>query len=995
MRRSVRAALWIFNNLSKRHSRITSSLLSIGIVFGSTLCASAANDCPEEQRSPQVPTDLKLCEELEPIIRRPRALPLNEYQAKLGTYLQNFCHRDLRNGWKVDKRIRDTGPYVAAYLRGSWSASYYGTHAPVLVWYSPDMFAWLKANRPEHRTMAEPPTPIPDGAMIIKEMYTPPAAACAGIPWDRLRPTRQGAAVMIRDGQASQDGWFWGWVGWTSDWQPDWPNRAAVNAYPFSGFGQYCTNCHASAVDNHTFSTLKNIAGEPGEPLVYLTQKFFLDSSWQSQQSRIAQSALDSSAYRDGRYNAAFTSTYSLGRLNRQSIVNMPSETYDNVWAKAGSPTAASQYLTSDQCVGCHTAGGTGLQFDMTEPGPNDKIINNSPYGTWKGSPMGLAGRDPFFFAQLASETKTFHPTASAQIEDTCLGCHGVLGQRQAAIDQRMKTNNCGTFSRATVDATPFPPDDPVNRLANYGALARDGVSCTACHRMALGKDAAAKYGQEPQNSCVLERQDALNPGLSGFAKSFTGSFLVGPPDKLYGPFQDPKKTPMRRAIGSDPVHSTHTVTSEMCGSCHTVHLPILHRGKTIGHTYEQTTYPEWAFSDYRTGNTPDGQLPLGRGARAQSCQDCHMPSKSADGTPFRSKIASIQEHSNFPQTEQTLPPAEIDLPVRSGVSKHTLVGLNIFLVKLAQQFADILGLRPGDPMLGDIGVDPTTNAEAAIIEQAKHQTAAVTVDQVNIENATLNARVTVTNKVGHKFPSGVAFRRAFIEFQVLDADNNVLWSSGRTNSQGVIVDARGAPIPGELWWKPDCSERISPDARIHQPHYQVITREDQAQIYEELVSSPSEVAAPICGPGAKPSGHLTTSFLSGCTKVKDNRLLPHGFLKLQERIRVARAIGADDRLAEEIGPVAIGHDSDYDNGGGDTLIYQIPMSQLANRPATVKATLYYQATPPYYLQDRFCTSNSVDTQRLFYMTGQFSLEGTPAQDWKLRLVDSGPVSVP
>ena len=129
------------------------------------------------------------------------------------------------------------------------------------------------------------------------------------------------------------------------------------------------------------------------------------------------------------------------------------------------------------------------------------------------------------------------------------------------------------------------------------------------------------------------ERQEALNPGLTGFAKSFTGSFLVGPPDKLYGPFQDPKKIPMRRAIGSDPAHSAHIMTSEVCGSCHTVHLPVLHRGKTIGHTYEQTTYPEWAFSDYRTGTTPDGPLPLGRGARAQSCQDCHMPSKSADGS--------------------------------------------------------------------------------------------------------------------------------------------------------------------------------------------------------------------------------------------------------------------------------------------------------------------------------------------------------------------------
>ena len=115
-----------------------------------------------------------------------------------------------------------------------------------------------------------------------------------------------------------------------------------------------------------------------------------------------------------------------------------------------------------------------------------------------------------------------------------------------------------------------------------------------------------------------------------------------------------------------------------------------------------------------------------------------------------------------------------------------------------------------------------------------------------------------------------------------------MLWSSGRTDGQGVIVDAKGTPIPGELWWTPDCSARIQPDARIHQPHYQVITREDQAQIYEELISAPADVAAPVCGPGAKPSGPLTTSFLSGCTKVKDNRMLPHGFLKLQERIEIS-----------------------------------------------------------------------------------------------------------
>ena len=57
----------------------------------------------------------------------------------------------------------------------------------------------------------------------------------------------------------------------------------------------------ASAANNQTFSVLKNIAGEPGDPLVYLTQRFFLDSLWQGQHNRIAQSALSSTPYRDGK----------------------------------------------------------------------------------------------------------------------------------------------------------------------------------------------------------------------------------------------------------------------------------------------------------------------------------------------------------------------------------------------------------------------------------------------------------------------------------------------------------------------------------------------------------------------------------------------------------------------------------------------------------------------------------------------------------------------
>src|SRR5262249_15802504 len=154
-----------------------------------------------------------------------------------------------------------------------------------------------------------------------------------------------------------------------------------------------------------------------------------------------------------------------------------------------------------------------------------------------------------------------------------------------------------------------------------------------------------------------------------------------------------------------DPVHDGVTITSsELCGSCHTVHLPVLHRGKTIEHAYEQTTYPEWAFSAYRTGDSPDGPLPSGAGALAQSCQGCHMPNKDTSGNRYRSKIAAIQEYSNFPAAENTLPPDDIDLKERAGFGQHVLVGLNAFLLKMAWQFPDILGIRKTDPMLTSTG---------------------------------------------------------------------------------------------------------------------------------------------------------------------------------------------------------------------------------------------------------------------------------------------------
>ena len=55
-----------------------------------------------------------------------------------------------------------------------------------------------------------------------------------------------------------------------------------------------------------------------------------------------------------------------------------------------------------------------------------------------------------------------------------------------------------------------------------------------------------------------------------------------------------------------------------------------------------------------------------------------------------------------------------------------------------------------------------------------------------------------------------------------------------------------------------------------------------------------------------------------------------------------------------------------------------------------MQATLHYQATPPFYLQDRFCTAKGPDRDRLYFLAGHLNLEGTEAQNWRFQVVTSG-----
>ena len=123
--------------------------------------------------------------------------------------------------------------------------------------------------------------------------------------------------------------------------------------------------------------------------------------------------------------------------------------------------------------------------------------------------------------------------------------------------------------------------------------------------------------------------------------------------------------------------------------------------------------------------------------------------------------------------------------------------------------------------------------------------------------------------------------------------------------------------------------------------------------------------------------------------------MLPDGFLPLPERKAISRALGAKEDMAEDAGAVGTGDDPDYKTGGGDTIRYRIPLADIAPaKPAKVEAVFYYQATPPYFLQDRFCTAKGTDRDRLAYLSNALQLKGTQAENWKLRMVATGPVAV-
>ena len=112
-------------------------------------------------------------------------LPLSASNMQgVANFIWAGCHVLLN--WPHDAAPRMSGPSPLATQ---------SVHGYVFNYYSPSVYAWLKAGQPT--------ATIPDGAVILKQMYKDS---------NGVRGDATGWALMVKQKSASFDGWYWGYA---------------------------------------------------------------------------------------------------------------------------------------------------------------------------------------------------------------------------------------------------------------------------------------------------------------------------------------------------------------------------------------------------------------------------------------------------------------------------------------------------------------------------------------------------------------------------------------------------------------------------------------------------------------------------------------------------------------------------------------------------------------------------------------------------------------
>lgn len=374
--------------------------------------------------------------------------------------------------------------------------------------------------------------------------------------------------------------------------------------------------------------------------------------------------------------------------------------------------------------------------------------------------------------------------------------------------------------------------------------------------------------------SCTLCHQ--IESANLGEEESFTGGFEIADArgDGLriaYGPFSPTRIRQMEIWSGYSPVRAPHIQEAALCGTCHNLYTPYTDEdGNVLGSFPEQTAHLEWLASSYAKGND------------TRTCQDCHMP--EAEGTVVVENNRGGHGHGGM----------QIERP---DFNTHVFTGSNDFMQRLMLRFNKRLETNARDE-----------DFEAAIERTLENVQKAVllNIKRVRLSGNSLDFDIKLKNITGHKFPTGFPSRRAWLHVTVTDADGEVVFESGAVNDKGQIIGDDGDEDPESF-----------------EPHYDLITSEDQVQIYQAVMGDFQ--------------GDVTYTLLRGAEYLKDNRITPPGF-------RQRKAI-------DDIKPAGNAKkDRDFKRGR-EIISYSISTGGFPG-PFTIDVELRYQSAAYNFIQD-------------------------------------------
>ncbi|MCU7818468.1 MAG: hypothetical protein KZQ57_06255 [gamma proteobacterium symbiont of Lucinoma myriamae] len=498
-----------------------------------------------------------------------------------------------------------------------------------------------------------------------------------------------------------------------------------------------------------------------------------------------------------------------------------------------------------------------------------------------------------FLFSLTVTAEDTTFTTAHFSGSGNCSMCH--YGLVDTSGDNVSIVRDWGASMMANATKDPFwraKVATELERNPHLSSIIND--KCSKCHAPMANYEINKVQGGEMSlfgpDGILNPSHDFYDAGMNGVSCTVchqiddvnlgtlagsSGQYSINNNKIIYGQFSDIFAQPMINNTGYMPAYSAHISDSALCASCHDLKTPYVDSvGVIIPQTEEdyfpeQMSYTEWQNSEFDDSGT-----------NPQSCQDCHMPKTT-------SKVSS----------------RPMWLDTKDGFAKHHLVGANTTMLTLLKNNATELDVISNNM---DLSINRARNMLKSSVS--------IEIISASVNNGELEAHVKLVNNSGHKTPTAYPSRRMWLHFKVTDSNNNIVFESGKIDPDGAIAGA-----DNDL------------DQSLVEQHHDVITSEDQVQIYETIMGNTD--------------GEVTFTLLRSAQYLKDNRLTPKGFDK--------------SNVPSDVAVIGLAFDDPDFNNGGDELSYRI--SGLAAGVFNVSISLNYQTISHGFLQDLYADNNQLE----------------------------------